>query len=763
MGQRVLKLCSGRGAGQRFKLDGQGKVIGRAASADITLEDTQAAELHAMIVLKDGRVMLYDLGTESGTHVNERRVEETEVFPGDTIQVGTSLLEIIDEDAERASVGPGARTGPLPQGVPFPSTGPLPNAFGVGGIGTGPLGTGPMGYGGLGQITGGLGSGHLGTGPMGTGPMGTGPVGSAGLGGLGLPSSTGSFRGDGLPNATGSLSLPPGSTGGLPGQPDLSLPAMPQSNALMTPQQANALAELQARMLMGQMMGMAAQQAMAPYLPQMGGAPPIYTSPPSAVAGGEAPAGPGMLAQIQAFYATYRAYILTLAGCLLTGLIAGASTIAVKPPVQGAMFAVALTQTAQDNPLRPQMQNSFEFFRASLQAFKSPALIERTLVALGETDLSSNRIERVQAALGMEGMGRLGATITYQGTYKGDSSSDSLRILGAHVQLFLDSEINKTLRVIAVQREFLQRQLVQTEKELRRTERELLEFKKKNIDGLPDQARQYYDLLFQLQQKQSQADVALARAGVMKRIDHIRLLTESPTVENRTTASRSYRDQIIAANARLVTLKGEGKGDEHPDVVAIRNQIVELEQLDRTTRAQTDVEVQQVRNPQFEQIRDSLRLNEGMVQGSAIEAEQVRRDIERIRGVVERLPELETQYQELTRSYGVSKELHGKIFGQLKSTQLQFDLERAAASARYDLFQPPTLEAPPLVKTLILRGVIGAVIGLIVGGLASLGIYKVRKRRAEREAARQAPPPSTIDMSGGRAMVPMGTSSIDRY
>jgi hypothetical protein len=752
MGQRVLKLCSGRGAGQRYKLDGQGKVIGRAASA-------QASELHAMIVLKDGRVMLYDLGTESGTHVNERRVEETEVFPGDTIQVGTSLLEIIDEDTERASVGPSGRTGPLP------STGPLPNAFGVGGIGTGPLGTGPVG-GGLGTGPMGFGVGPMGghfTGGLGAGPMNTGGLGSGALGGFGIPGNTGQLRGDGLPNATGSLSLPANVTGGQPGAPDLSLPSMPASNGLMTAQQANALAELQARMFMGQMIGMAAQQAMAPYAPQMGGAPPIYTSPPTAAAGAEAPPGPGILAQIQAFYTTYRAYILTLAGCLVVGLVAGASTIAVKPPVQGAMFAVALTQTAQDNPLRPQMQNSFEFFRASLQAFKSPALIERTLIALGETDLSSNRIERVQASLGMEGMGRLGATITYQGTFKGDSSLDSLRVLGAHVQLFLDSEINKTLRVIAVQREFLQRQLIQTEKELRRTERELLEFKKKNIDGLPDQARQYYDLLFQLQQKQSQADVALARASVMKQIDRVRLLTESPTVENRTTAARSYRDQIVAANARLVGLRAEGKGDEHPDVVAIRNQIVELEQLDRTTRAQTDVEVQQIRNPQFEQIRDSLRLNEGMVQGSAIEAEQVRRDIERIRGVVERLPELETQYQELTRSYGVSKELHGKIFGQLKSTQLQYDLERAAASARYDLFQPPTLEAPPTLKTLILRGVMGAVVGAIVGGLACLGIYKVRKRRAAREAARQAPPPSTIDMSGGRAMVPMGPSSIDRY
>ena len=111
--QGTLRLCSGRGAGQRYVIDTRGKVVGRSATADIQLDDGRASDLHAMVVVRDGRCLIYDLGSESGTYVNDRRVDEIELRHGDRIQIGSSSLEFAGapEPAPVAGYLPGAQPG----------------------------------------------------------------------------------------------------------------------------------------------------------------------------------------------------------------------------------------------------------------------------------------------------------------------------------------------------------------------------------------------------------------------------------------------------------------------------------------------------------------------------------------------------------------------------------------------------------------------------------------------------------------------------
>lgn len=637
--QGTLRLCSGRGAGQRYAIDTRGKVVGRSATADIPLDDGRASDLHAMVVVRDGRCLIYDLGSESGTYVNDRRVDEIELRHGDRIQIGSSSLEFTSaaEPAQVAGYLPGAQPG---------------NALAV-------------------------------------------------------------------------------------SQP----PAHPQ------------LAQAQA--LMNQMAAMQQQQAAMMY-PQMQPMP----------AEDEGPSLTETIERVQKFADFFKPYIKGFAFLFIVMFGLALSSVVWFPPKGKAVFAVALTGTPQDNPLRPYAQNGLEFFRSALQSFTSPALIERTLCSLGETDLSADHIEVVQKNLKLEGVGKLGNTITYMGTYKAGAGNESLRFLGAHVRLFLDSEIEKTLKVIAVQREFLQKQLAQTEKDLRRTERELLEFRKKNIDGLPDQAKSYYDLLFELQKKQSEADVELTRIKSLQRLDRVRLGTEAPLIEGRVSQTRPYQGQIVDLQSRIAQARAQGKGEDHPDVVALKANLKEIERLAKESErngGSSDVERQ--RNPAYASIQDGLRQLEAAEETARSEAGRIRSDLERTRKVVERLPELETMYSELTRSYSTSKELHAKIFGQLKTTQLQYDLERASASARYDLFQPATLEPESPVKVYGMRGAIGFMLGMFFG-VGYVALMQFRRWRHERllKKAQEADLAGVPPSEGGRALVrmPHGEAPIGR-
>ena len=92
----VVVIRGERGRGERVKLRAGGHVIGRAAEADIPIDDPYASEFHARVALVDGRALVTDLGSTNGTYVNGRRLgpAPTPLEKGDTVQIGKTILEV---------------------------------------------------------------------------------------------------------------------------------------------------------------------------------------------------------------------------------------------------------------------------------------------------------------------------------------------------------------------------------------------------------------------------------------------------------------------------------------------------------------------------------------------------------------------------------------------------------------------------------------------------------------------------------------------
>ena len=86
----VLIAQSGPLDGQRWLID-KDLTIGRDANCDIIVitPDKQVSRHHAMITVKDGELLLSDMGSKNGTHLNSERVSSTPVKlqDGDTIQI----------------------------------------------------------------------------------------------------------------------------------------------------------------------------------------------------------------------------------------------------------------------------------------------------------------------------------------------------------------------------------------------------------------------------------------------------------------------------------------------------------------------------------------------------------------------------------------------------------------------------------------------------------------------------------------------------
>ena len=74
--------------------------IGRGGASDVVIDDSRIADLHVELSADADGVHVRDLGTESGTFVNEQLVTQQRAEPGDRIRIGRT--RIIVEGGEPA-------------------------------------------------------------------------------------------------------------------------------------------------------------------------------------------------------------------------------------------------------------------------------------------------------------------------------------------------------------------------------------------------------------------------------------------------------------------------------------------------------------------------------------------------------------------------------------------------------------------------------------------------------------------------------------
>ena len=78
--------------GERVTLTPAGLIIGRAADADLRLEDRLASRRHARIEPRSGQYVLSDLSSTNGTFVNEHPTQVHPLQDGDRIRIGSTIL-----------------------------------------------------------------------------------------------------------------------------------------------------------------------------------------------------------------------------------------------------------------------------------------------------------------------------------------------------------------------------------------------------------------------------------------------------------------------------------------------------------------------------------------------------------------------------------------------------------------------------------------------------------------------------------------------
>src|SRR5690606_13134323 len=307
------------------------------------------------------------------------------------------------------------------------------------------------------------------------------------------------------------------------------------------------------------------------------------------------------------------------------------------------------------------------------------------------------------------------------------------RFLDRHVKNFLDSEIQKTIHVVQAEVDFLSARVKEREEELRRMEQELKEFKSKHIEGLPEYAQEHFSSRAELYTRRAELSAALQRAELELQHARQRLREEAPLLERKLQDSQPYETAIVDVRGKLSEARAKGLGDQHPEVVRLVSEERELERLADQARASSATELERNANPGLVALRTRVSELDVLVRGTRAELGQVNAQLARLDGIVGKMLEVEARYAQLTRSYAASKDMHAKLFEQLRTSQLQLDLERTSAMARYEVLLPPESSGAPIRSALRKRTAVGVALGLMLGaviaGARELSQFVKRRRR----------------------------------
>lgn len=78
-------------------LDGGLINIGRSRKNQIMLDDPHVSRQHAQIRLRFGHYMLFDITSQGGTYVNDVRVREHRLQPGDVVRIGKTRMVYLED------------------------------------------------------------------------------------------------------------------------------------------------------------------------------------------------------------------------------------------------------------------------------------------------------------------------------------------------------------------------------------------------------------------------------------------------------------------------------------------------------------------------------------------------------------------------------------------------------------------------------------------------------------------------------------------
>jgi protein tyrosine kinase modulator len=332
--------------------------------------------------------------------------------------------------------------------------------------------------------------------------------------------------------------------------------------------------------------------------------------------------------------------------------------------------------------------------------------------------------------------GRSGsATIAFSISYRGTDPQTVAQVTNALASSYIEENLKVRERQSTGTADFLRIQLADTKKRLDVLEQRVSEFKRQHLGELPEQMQTNLAVLGQLGEQVRQITLSQVRLAEKREILELQAQAATPGT---TVVTSPSGEAVVAVDARLVQLARLQQElsdllrrftERYPDVQNVRAQIAVLEREIATTPAPAperrpaagDSGASLTTNPVATRIRQALAELDAEMKTLKEEERRLRAAFAAYERRVDNTPRREQEFQELSRDYATTKDLHVTLTRRYDEAQLAEQMEQRQKGEQFRILDPAVPSAEPAAPE---RGkLLGMVLALslgLAGGLVLL-------------------------------------------
>jgi protein tyrosine kinase modulator len=318
-------------------------------------------------------------------------------------------------------------------------------------------------------------------------------------------------------------------------------------------------------------------------------------------------------------------------------------------------------------------------------------------------------------------------------TYTDHDRDQAIRVVELLLNAFVEATMGSNRTGSASAQRFLQSQLTEYESRLAEAESKLATFKKEHVGMVPGAEGGYFPKLQgeldEVKRLQSALTVATNRRQELERQKN----GEMPYVPGGLSGAARQPGQAVDTQSRIQEAQTRLDElllrftDRHPDVIATRETLVELqkrreEELAALKRgdASAAAAASAAANPIYQNIQ--LAINQTDVEIAALRGDLANRErnVAELRKLVNTAPEVEADYARLTRDYEVIRTQYNAVLDRLERARVSGDAEQSGV-AQFDIIDPPAASYVPVSPNRKLLLPLILLVGLGIGvGVAYL-------------------------------------------
>lgn len=285
----------------------------------------------------------------------------------------------------------------------------------------------------------------------------------------------------------------------------------------------------------------------------------------------------------------------------------------------------------------------------------------------------------------------------YKIKYEDGNPQLAKKVVQALLTIFVESTLGESRKDTDVAQRFLDQQVKEYEARLVAAEDRLKEFKRRNIGRMPGEGRDYFQNLQAAAGDLEQARLQLREAEDRRKELQRQLSDDEPMLASTPAApGASVTPDLDARINALQTRLDQillNYTDQHPDVIAIKRTIEDLEKQKKAAQAKGGGGAGV--NPYQSQLKLALSEADANVAALKSRVGAYQNRVEELKKLVNVLPEVEEQLKQLNRDYDVTKGNYESLLARRESANLSEQLGQTSESVKFRVVDPPYVPPAP--------------------------------------------------------------------